>query len=346
MKVILRILYLLASFVLALFASGGDLSAQRVRVTVFLGGERAEYSFIKVNDEYVGVCDERGEFILDSSALNVGDRMRADFAGLSSDEVEYSRNRSEYSLRISTKELKTSNVSGKEIFLSREYLRVIRKNSFEDPSFGKKYGFRYDMDYSVAEPPTHLRDSFSVELSVIHENGPKDPPLFWETFGVETDTLVTTGVATAWLYAMELFWYVHDAEALMAGSWNKSILFHKVIADDGEIRYAIIEGEKRNNQTIVSLDSSGERLLGVKRAFVGGGTLVETTPRTSHEIELILNQENKKVSISSVRLSVHVPEVNDTRTIIDLDSIRELKMTGKEKDLAWRRLNDYRQARR
>ena len=321
-------------------------SAQQVRITVSLGQDRAEYSFVKVNDDYLGVCDAKGELTVDASMLKDGDRLKADFAGLSSGAVEYVKNIHDYTLKIPTRELKTSNVSDKEVFLLKEYLKAIRKFSFQDPGFGQKYRFHFDMDFSVAQPETSLKDSSWTELSVIHENGPEDPPVFWETYGVPTDTVVTTGVATAWLYAMELFWYFHNSKALMSGAEDRSILLHKVIADNGNIHYAIIEGTERNNQTIICLDASDGAPLSIKRAFIGSGTLVETTPRTSHDIELVLKHIKKTVSIDSVKLSIHVPEVNDTRTIIDIDSIQELKMTSQEKDVSWKRIDEYVKNRR
>ena len=319
--------------------------AQKIKITVFLGEERAEYSFIKLNNDYIGVCDANGEFLADADAIKPGDNLKAEFAGLASNTVTCKDGTKDYVLKISNKELQTSNVSDKEIYLLKEYFKALRHFSFHDLSFGRKYGVDYDVDYSVASHDLDTRDSSRIELAVIHENGIDDQPIFWETFGVPSDTLVTHAVATAVLYSIELLWYIHNEGTLKNLTKDRTILLHKVITDNGEIHYSIIEGAERNNQTVVCLDPSERKLLWIKRAFVGGGTLVMTTPQTSHEIELMLKQDKRTVYIDSVRLAIHVPEVNDTRTIINLHSISEPSMSLGEQQVIKRRLEAYQDQR-
>ena len=316
--------------------------AQKIKITVFLGEERAEYSFIKLNSDYIGVCDADGEFVADADAIKPGDNLKAEFAGLSSNTVTCKEGTKEYVLRISNKELQTSNVSDNEIYLLKEYFRTLRYFFFNDPSFGRKYGMDYDVDYSVTNHDLDTRDSSRVELALLHENGMEDHPVFWETFGAVSDTLVTHAVATAWLYSMELLWFIHGESTLKRDAKNRTILLHKVISDNGEVHYAIIEGAERNNQTVICLDSSERRMLWIKRAFIGGGTIIKTTPNTSHTIDLALKQNKRTVSIDSVRLAVHIPEVNDTRTIIKLHSITEYPMSLGEQEIVQRRMEEYR----
>ena len=326
----------------AIFAYICPSFAQKIKITVFLGEERAEYSFIKLNNDYIGVCDAAGEFLADADAIKPGDNLKAEFAGLSSNTVTCKEGMKDYVLKISNKELQTSNVSDKEVYLLKEYFRTLRYFFFSDPSFGRKYGMDYDIDYSVSSHDMDTRDSSRIELAIVHGNGLEDPPLFWETFGVPSDTLVTHAVATAWLYSMELLSYTHDKMALKDDAKGRTILLHKVVSDDGEIHYAIIEGAERNNQTVISLDSSERRMLRIKRAFIGGGTIVKTTPQTSHEIELVLKQDKRTVSIDKVRFAIHVPEINDTRTVINLHTIAESPMSLREQEIFQRRFDDYR----
>ena len=316
--------------------------AQKIRITVLLGQERAEYSFIKLNNDYLGVCDAKGEFLADEDAIKPGDVLKAEFAGFSSDQVKCKEGEKHYILKISNKELQTSNVSDREVFLLKEYLKALRYFSFDDPYFCRKYGMDYDVDYSVANHEWDTRDSSRTELALLHENGMEDHPVFWETFGAVSDTLVTHAVATAWLYSMELLWFIHGESTLKRDAKNRTILLHKVISDNGEVHYAIIEGAERNNQTVICLDSSERRMLWIKRAFIGGGTIIKTTPNTSHTIDLALKQNKRTVSIDSVRLAVHIPEVNDTRTIIKLHSITEYPMSLGEQEIVQRRMEEYR----
>ena len=329
-------------FFWAFIASVCPSFAQKVRITVLLGEERAEYAFIKLNDDYLGVCDVNGEFLADSEAIKTGDGLKAEFAGLVSETITCQEGKHNYILKISNKELHTSNVSDKEVHILREYFKTLRYFFFNDPYFGRKYGMDYDIDYSVSTHDLDAKESSRTELAIVHENGVDDPPLFWETFGVPCDTLITHAVATAWLYSMELLLYTHDKGNLKGDAKDRTILLHKVITDNGEVHYAIIEGTERNNQTVICLDPSERRMLRIKRAFIGGGTIVKTTPKTSHEIELELKQYKRTVGIDRVRFAIHVPEVDDTRTVISLHNITEPPMTLGEQRVMQRRFEDYR----
>ena len=117
MKAFLNILTICWLFI----ASSFPTFAQKIRITVFLGEERAEYAFIKLNNDYLGVCDAKGEYLADADAIKTGDVLKAEFAGFLSNTVTCQEGKRNYSLIISNKELQTSNVSDREIQRSLRY---------------------------------------------------------------------------------------------------------------------------------------------------------------------------------------------------------------------------------
>lgn len=334
------------SFFFFLFLCSFRLFGQTHSIIVHIGDSRAEYAFILLNNEYLGTCNEKGEFCLDPSMVRIGDRLCAEFAGIrSSDLVFTEKTKSCLTFQIPVKELRTSTIAAKNSRILKEYLKIIRSIRFCDTVFGQKY--RIDYNLQSSSTTISIEDSSMTEIALIHGHDKDDPPLFWETFGKSVDTLVNDGVATAFLYASELTWFIHDRGNLKKAFDNKSLLFHKVVTESGDICYHIIEGINRNNQTTIHFSKDLKRIESIYRSFIGSGSIVTTTTdKTTHSILVTFEQNKKKTAISTIKMLLHVPEVNNTWTQITLISPHEVKMTIQEQTLAQERMNQYLQGKR
>lgn len=285
------------------------------------------------------MCDEDGVFCLEG--CSPGDTLRAEYAGLKSPGVLIAGKKKEYSLRIGVGQLHASVVSGSEVKLLNEYLKLVSHVKVKDLEFVQKFSTDYVVRYSRAVPETRLDDSGKMFIALVHSHDVDDPDDFWTTFGEQVDSISAEGIATSLLYAKELLYYVRSPRLLKADSRDKNILIHKTYSDSGELCYILLEGQKRNNQTVIRFDSNGKCIKDISRAFAGSGTVVTTSPGTIHRIRLLMSSEGRNTVLDGVIMSLQVPEAGDTRTTVLLSSIRTNKSSSAEQELMDHRVQQY-----
>ena len=305
--------------------------AQQVRISVMLGQENAEYAYVKAANRYVGQCNAQGLCTLDASALHPGDTLRAEYSGLRSSTAVYRRGTTEYSLMLGSRELNASSTQGRAVRLMREYLRVVDRLRIRDILFGQKYSLPYRADIAFSQDgraPIHQESEF--RLALVHGHDVFDADDFWDTFGLQVDSLTAAEVATALLYARELLGYVHYEEGLLEDAENRNILIHKVISDEDELCYILIEGQNRNNQTVVHLDRQGRHINRISRAFVGSGTVVNAPADSYHEMEVIMTDTDRRARVGGINLDIHSPGSEQLHTHVRISGVEPLRMQTEE----------------
>ena len=86
------------------------------------------------------------------------------------------------------------------------------------------------------------------------------------------------------------------------------ILFHKVVAENGDICFVLLEGIDRDNQTQVRFDAAGKTLKSVTRSFLGSGSLIISSPKSLHKVRIELRNEGKELILSDIGIKAFIPE--------------------------------------
>ena len=299
--------------------------AQQVKISVRLGNEPAEYAYVKANSRYVGQCDENGICRVDATALRDGDKLTAEYAGLRSSTTSFRRGTSTYRLTLGSSELTPSNVEGKEIHLLREYIRRMNRIKIRYINFGQKYGLPYHFStLARGEEEAVVREG-RYDLSLIHGHDVTDEDDFWDTYGLQVDTMVVAELASTLLYAKELISLISDEYALEDELGKRELLIHKVVSEEEELCYIFIEGRNRNNQTVIHMDASGRDLLRISRAFVGSGSVVLAAQDSYHEMDIRMVKKDK-TCIGQVSFNISSPSPDRVYTHVELLDVEVVPM--------------------
>ncbi len=295
----------LACFILSLFVAVSA-AAHNIEITVKLGNEPAEYAFVLRNSKYIGTCDSQGVLILDGSIFEQGDTLSAIFAGVGSDHLLFKERQTSYGLKVATEEISTSTVETDGVNLLDEYLRLISKIKYRTVLYGDRYQMTYERSECHGDSLVTAAQGLTT-LALLHRQKSKDDE-YWQKINAEDDSLETSWAAFGLNYANQIMMLLTSKKVLKEYYGDKRLLIHKTVSACGDLCYIFLEGDNRDNQTMVRFNDKDTEIQEVSRSFLGGGSLIVSSDTSLHTVKIALNTVDKSVCLDRIAIEAYIPK--------------------------------------
>ena len=280
--------------------------SQSVRIAVSLGKEPAEYAFVMRNSRYIGSCDSLGILIVDKSVFDSGDTLSAMFAGIRSNNKLVKDNNYSYNLKVEMEAIATSKIESREANLFNEYIKLISRIKYHTILYGDKYNMTYERSEYCGDSLTAVHKGITT-LALMHRQRSKDD-VYWEKFNSETDSLETAWAAFGLNYANQILMMLSSKKVLKEYYNNKRLLIHKTISENGGLSYIFLEGDNRDNQTMIRLNDKGSEICEVSRSFLGSGSLIVSSNRSLHTVKITLKAHDKVNRLDKISIEAFIPD--------------------------------------
>lgn len=292
-------------FILSLFVAISA-AAQDIEITVKLGNEPAEYAFVLRNSKYIGTCDSLGMLTLDRSAFEQGDTLSAIFAGVVSDRLLFRERQSSYNLKFATEEIATSTIETRGANLLDEYLRLISKIKYKTVLYGDKYQMAYVRSEFRGDSLFSANKGVTT-LALMHRQKSKDDE-YWQKIKAEDDSLETSWAAFGLNYANQIMMLLSSKKVLKEYYNVKKLFIHKVVSGNGDVSYIFLEGDNRDNQTMIRFNDSGTEIQEVSRSFLGSGSLIVSSDTSLHTVKIALKTVDKTICLDKIVIEAYIPK--------------------------------------
>ena len=89
---------------------------------------------------------------------------------------------------------------------------------------------------------------------------------------------------------------------------DKKLLIHKTVSWDGGLCYIFLEGDNRDNQTMIRFNDKGTEILDVFRSFLGSGSLIVSSGTSLHTVKIALKTVDKSVCLDRIIIDAYIPK--------------------------------------
>lgn len=292
-------------FILSLFVAISA-AAQDIEITVRLGNEPAEYAFVLRNSKYIGTCDSLGVLTLDRSVFEQGDTLSAIFAGVGSEHLLFRERQSSYNLKVATEEIMTSTIETNGVNLLDEYLRLISKIKYKTVLYGDKYQMAYERSERRGDSLVTANKGVTT-LALMHSQKSKDDE-YWQKIKAEDDSLETSWAAFGLNYANQIMMLFSSKKVLKEYYNDRKLFIHKVVSENGDLSYIFLEGDNRDNQTMIRFNDKGTEIQEVTRSFLGSGSLIVSSDTSLHTVKIALKTVDKTICLDKIVIEAYIPK--------------------------------------
>ncbi|MBR5074866.1 MAG: hypothetical protein IKX26_06525 [Bacteroidales bacterium] len=304
-------------FLLAALASCINSHAQNVEIRVKIGEDSAPYSIVKSNGNILGVADSIGRLFVPYAYVNRGDTLSAGYSDFDSDKVIYDGASKRVSLIIKELVLSRIFVKSDNLYRLKEYLKLFKNHKYHYKTDFHIYSSQFNICYvnyrymdidtnslaecesEIAFRPYHRR-VFGVYNRTIYFtdkdyymilNPPNTSEFYLKSVGINAFNIA---------YASDILYRLSNRKMLSEALSKRELLIHKFTDREGKVSYAFFEGDNRENQTIVTLDTSGTRIGKIVRKFIGSGKGWKGDSKLEHTVTITPEYGDNTIQIKDI----------------------------------------------
>ena len=200
----------------------------------------------------------------------------------------------------------TSTVETDGVNLLNEYLGLISKIKYRTVLYEDKYQMTYERSEHQGDSLVMAAKGITT-LALLHRQKSKDDE-YWLKIKAEDDSLETSWAAFGLNYANQIMLLLTSKTVLKEYYNGRKLFIHKVVSGNGDLCYIFLEGDNRDNQTMIRFNDNGTEILEVSRSFLGSGSLIVSSDTSLHTIKVALKAVDKSVCLDRIVIDANIPK--------------------------------------